>query len=160
MNEKQCFKCGYTKLVTDFYRHKQMPDGYVNKCKECTKKAVRDNYRKNIDKYKEYDKKRAMLPHRIEARKKYESTTDGKDALKKAKSKWLESNQIKRATQIIVGNAVRDGKLIKPLNCIECGSTGRIHGHHCDYAKPLDVMWLCPACHMKWHKINGEGLNG
>jgi hypothetical protein len=47
MNEiltKVCFKCNLEKNLENFYKHKQMPDGRVNKCKECNKKDVRDNY--------------------------------------------------------------------------------------------------------------------
>lgn len=32
--EKKCFKCSNVKPLTDFYKHKEMPDGHVNKCKE------------------------------------------------------------------------------------------------------------------------------
>lgn len=48
MNEiltKVCFKCNLEKKIENFYKHKQMPDGRVNKCKECNKKDVRDNYK-------------------------------------------------------------------------------------------------------------------
>ena len=45
MNTKKCFGCDLDKNIEDFYKHKQMKDGRVNKCKDCNKKDVRDNYK-------------------------------------------------------------------------------------------------------------------
>lgn len=157
---KSCFKCGCEKPLTEFYKHKNMPDGHLNKCKECTKRDVSANYRKNIEHYKEYEKKRAARPDRVKARSDYAKTDSGKIAARKARSKWGSNNPVKRMASTIIGNAVRDGKIAKPDKCECCGSSPkRIHGHHDDYAKPLDVRWLCPGCHSKWHRENGEGAN-
>ena len=158
--EKECFKCGEVKSLSSFYKHAQMKDGHVNKCKECNKKDVRKNYRENIDHYKEYERSRSMLPPRVEARNDYVKTENGRLAANQAKSEWSKRNPIKRGASQIVGNAVRDGKLFKPDLCESCNSKpNRLHGHHDDYAFPLVVRWLCPGCHNKWHKENGEGAN-
>jgi hypothetical protein len=48
-------------------------------------------------------------------------------------------------------NALRDGKLIQPDACSKCGKLGSVDGHHPDYSKPLEVIWLCRACHVLEH---------
>lgn len=37
MKTKKCFKCGVTKALVEFYPHKQTRDGFLNKCKDCSK---------------------------------------------------------------------------------------------------------------------------
>lgn len=155
---KRCFKCGALLPLSCFYKHKQMADGHSNKCKECTKQDVRDNYKKNREYYKEYDRIRDQSEERKEMKRKYIQTEKGKEAHKRCCDKWQENNQKKRHAEIMVGNAIRDGKLVKQP-CEVCGRSERVHAHHCDYDKPLDVMWLCPLCHRAWHNEHGEGAN-
>lgn len=58
--------------------------------------------------------------------------------------------------------AVHRGDLVRPDACQDCGRTNtRIMGHHPDYAKPLDVEWLCSACHRsRHHKPNRKNTVG
>lgn len=160
MSRKKCFKCGEVKSLSAFYKHPKMADGHVNKCKECNKHDVRKNRNDKIDYYREYDKARSNRPDRVRARREFARTEAGKACARKAMAKYLESNQIKRAAHIIAGNALRRGDIKKAKLCDECKkSHKRLHGHHDDYANPLEVRWLCPKCHAQWHKINGEGKN-
>lgn len=151
---KTCKKCNASKPLSDFYAND-------SSCKECRKRLARENRAKKADYYREYDKQRYKSDPRVKARhERYRATEQGQKAVNKAKDKWLSLNPVKRAAHVILGNAVKNGIIKKPGFCEQCGGTGRIHGHHCDYSKPLDVMWLCPACHKAWHLKNGEGLNG
>jgi hypothetical protein len=47
--------------------------------------------------------------------------------------------------------AIKRG-ILKRLPCESCGAK-KSHGHHHDYAKPLDVHWLCLKCHLKEHGV-------
>ena len=116
-----------------------MGDGHLNKCKECTKRDVSQHRIENLDKIREYDSRRAKLNHRVAKAKEVTAR------------RGAESPEMYKA-HILVSNAVRDGRLKKPSQCQWCGSESRIHGHHDDYSKPLDVIWLCAPCHKLRHK--------
>jgi hypothetical protein len=62
-----------------------------------------------------------------------------------------EPDPQKRSARVAVGNALRDGKLIKSPDCEVCGTPCDTHGHHDDYSRPLDVVWVCTACHALIH---------
>ena len=160
-NSKVCFKCEILKPLLEFYKHKKMGDGFLNKCKDCTKLDTKLNTEKNRDYYLEYDRQRANLPKRVEARKAYAQTLEGKLVVRKAKDKWSVDNVIKRSASLLVVRAVKNKKLIKEYKCQVCAIENVIiHGHHDDYNYPLSVRWLCSQCHTNWHKINGSGING
>ena len=62
------------------------------------------------------------------------------------------------AARDALNNAVRLKKVIKPSKCEACEATVRLHGHHDDYSKPLDVRWLCTPCHVELHRNQRNGL--
>lgn len=149
---KKCTKCGETKGREEFYRHAKMADGLLSKCKTCTKRDVRENRARKIDYYREFDRARANLPHRVEARAAYAQTPEGKDALRRGSVAWGKRNPVKKAASTAVNNAVRDGRLTRQP-CEICGKD-KAQAHHDDYSKPLDVRWLCTKHHAEWHRHN------
>ena len=48
-----------------------------------------------------------------------------------------------------VTNAIRSGALV-PGPCALCGDD-EVQGHHNDYWRPLEVVWLCVPCHLMIH---------
>ena len=160
-DSKKCFKCNIEKPLSEFYKHKMMADGHLNKCKDCSRKDVKANRDKNLDYYREYDKQRANNPDRIASRESYAKSESGRQSQREAKKRWTERNIIKRAAQLMVNNYFRSRQHLVKDSCESCGVKNlRLEKHHDDYSKPLDVRFLCGKCHSKWHKENGSGLHG
>lgn len=140
-SEKTCFKCQKLKDLNEFYRHSQMGDGRLNKCKECTKKDVAEHRAANIERIREYDRNRGN-------RQGYAYTKE-----------WRERFPKKYRAHRMVGYKVSSGQIVKPDVCESCAKPGYIEGHHDDYDKPLEVRWLCAPCHKQWHTEHGEAKN-
>ena len=149
-----CKYCKTDKPIDDFYRSSIRKDGKSGNCKECIRARVRANRAANIDYYREFDRNRANLPHRVEARKEYQQTEQGKSVHMKNNRAWRDRNPAIYQAHCMVNNAIRDGRLHKPSQCESCSDETALHGHHCDYNKPMDVMWLCDPCHKQWHRDN------
>jgi hypothetical protein len=73
-----------------------------------------------------------------------------------SRSRVPESVLLRERARYAARKAIDDGVLIKPDRCSACQSGGWIEGHHPDYSKPLDVLWLCRRCHKQFHKTNSE----
>jgi hypothetical protein len=149
---KTCRECNTEKELSEFYKHPRMLDGYLNKCKECVKTRVHKHRDANIDRIKQYDKKRSMNPSRVKARKEYAKTEAGKKARQRAGENYKNRYPMKYAAHVVFRNAVRDGKVVRKDSCSVCQSTYKVEGHHDDYTKPLEVRWLCERCHKQWHR--------
>lgn len=78
------------------------------------------------------------------------------------------SSELKRTAHHMVRQAVNWGTLKRPDHCENCGekvSTRRtrrgkqiepLSAHHEDYAKPMEIVWLCRKCHYKRHFGRGK----
>lgn len=76
------------------------------------------------------------------------------DELKRLRIIWSSKPRMKPPEL-----SMRDNHLVRKP-CEVCGE--KAEAHHDDYAKPLDVRWLCFKHHREWHKIhdNPELLKG
>ena len=137
VGEKICISCDASKPVDDFYKHPQMSDGRLGKCKTCCKRDNTKNRSDNLEHYQEYDRKRDLAPERMAVKQ-------------KATSKQRVIHPDRYTARTAVSNALRDGRLVK-LPCRVCKSV-KSEAHHDDYSKPLEVDWLCRKCHRKLHK--------
>ncbi len=136
MIKKICFKCNKEKPISEFYKHSQMADGYLNKCKDCAKKDVSVKYESNIKDpvYVENERKRG--------RDKYHRLYVGTGKSDKERSqRWISRYPEKRAASqyAYYHNDTPDGK----------------ENHHWSYLKEhwLDVIFMTKKEHLKAHRF-------
>ena len=137
-----CARCNSEKSEQDFYARDRT-------CKACRCAMVRANRVAKLDQYQAYDRSRASLEHRVQARARYQQTAEGRCAATRAKRRYAERYAQRRAANVAVGNAVRDGHLLK-LPCQVCGAS-KTEAHHPVYSQPLNVVWLCKPHHQQLH---------
>ena len=78
-----------------------------------------------------------------------------KDNPKKAaqyRDKYIESNHEKYKAHYELNNDIRWGGTIRPEYCSVCNQKCTPEGHHENYSKPLDVIWMCCNCHKHLHR--------
>jgi hypothetical protein len=146
---KQCPKCGKVKLLSEFYKHPNWKDGHFNECIPCHKRRVLDRIEllKNDPHWVHKERARCRIK---QARARQAGSASPLKA--EPRKRWELANKTKKKAQSKANAAVRGGKIPKKTNCEACGSAARLHMHHHDYSKPLEVAWLCPACHGVAHR--------
>lgn len=136
-SSKKCFKCSRHLPVSMFYKNHRMTDGYMGKCRECTRADVAKNRIDKIDYYRQYDKERAKDPERAKASY-------------KISNRWRTEDKRRSSAHNKVARALRSGLLERQPCCI-CGSEDSL-AHHESYDRPLEVVWYCQPHHKARHK--------
>jgi len=116
--------------------------GLKRMTKEQRRAAMRAYYRANRAAYSAYQSayktnRKATDPEyreRVQANHRRETRDPKKDACRSATKR-----------------AIRDGKLTRPTACERCGKPCRPEAHHPSYDRPLEIKWLCKACHTAEH---------
>jgi len=92
---KKCFKCEIEKPLSDYYKHKQMLDGHLNKCKDCTKQDTKNNSRAEYANEDSYSKTKKGVIRTIYKTQVQSSKKRGHDKPKYDKQQlanWMLSN--------------------------------------------------------------------
>jgi hypothetical protein len=143
----RCKHCSQDKAADCFY--KSSP----SKCKDCVKAAVNQHRQANLERVRAYDRMRGSQSHRVAARAEYRKTPAYAQSHEAAALRWSAKHPERRKASHIVGNAVRDGRLIPWPVCALPECDGKPQGHHPDYSRPLDVVWLCDTHHKQAHAL-------
>lgn len=137
---KICFKCGIEKPLTDYYKHKQMGDGHLGKCKDCTKNDTkkRTDILSNDSNWVENEKTRGREKyHRLNYRDKFKQTPEQKKkTMDKYNKKYPEKRKCKN-------------------KCSHLRAKDGYNLHHWSYnlKHAKDVIELSIADHNKIHRF-------
>src|SRR5215212_5100017 len=104
---KTCKWCGLTKELSEFY------DGrWGKKCKVCVRSRAQQYRREHSEQYAEYERARANLPHRVEARRKYQE--EHEQEISEYKKRWSADNEEKVAASMLAYYArEREGVIVR-----------------------------------------------
>lgn len=154
---KTCTHCGEMKPLGEFHHDICRPDGHRSSCRVCDQAKQRAKYAANPEYHRDLARIRA-------------ERHPGRDAERaKRRERWrtrFKSAPEKLAANLMLRDAVHYGSVVKPAICQGCGkecSGRRLHGHHPDYSKPLEVLWLCHSCHRLLHRavpVVPDGVRG
>jgi hypothetical protein len=139
---KACSICKRAKPLDQFRRKANGKYGRQSSCKPCSNAK--------LDVWRARTRARRLAYNRD-----YYASEKGRAVVRKYQAR----KPTKRLAQAALHRALRLGLMVKLEFCEECSNTKRVEGHHDDYAKPLDVRWLCRACHKAWHRKHGEAAN-
>lgn len=126
--ERECKICKEVKDIEEF--PSQIKGGwkyYRYRCKTCMGRRLMDYWKK-----RDWGRE-AYLRGRVER-------------AKRAKEKFPHKYRARLTARM----AISKGTLMR-LPCEVCGGE-KVHAHHDDYSKPLDVRWLCAKHHNELHK--------
>lgn len=143
--EKACARCGEVKPNTEFNRNKTRHDLLQKQCRRC-QRDTRLGYKRPIDP----DQRRQYAAGWRE---------ENRDAVRRRQREYRENNPEKVTAHRKLNNEIKYGRIARPDECEECHSEVAVQAHHDDYSKPLDVRWLCPACHSAQHSSRSEAPN-
>lgn len=147
---RKCKKCEIEKDLNKFYDKKNGLYGKHSYCKSCMKSTNKDYRARNSDKIAI----RNSLYRSKLAEKYYDPSYRSTIRLPERSLLGFEKyaeKKMKCLAGSLLNYGIRIGFVEKSSICTICKKEGEIEGHHPDYSKPLEVVWVCVECHSKFH---------
>lgn len=131
---RHCNPCDTDKPLEEFVRCRTKPLGHHYLCLACNRMKVR-----RVNKGKKRFRRAYPVTNKL------------------ATARYKLRYPLKQEAHRQATRALKRGELLASP-CERCGQKAQMH--HDDYAKPLDVRWLCRKHHHEHHQKLGPGANG
>lgn len=168
-----CDKCSNDKPESEFLFRRDR-NTFRKPCKECIYKVnrkwesehrdarlrhfktYRDKYREKLrKKRREYCRSERGRNVRRALYKKLMLDKEFRQYKVQKIAEWRRKNRHKKNAHSKLSYAIKMG-YVHRQPCIVCGSIERIHAHHEDYTRPLEVFWFCPIHHAEHHRKRNQ----
>lgn len=141
-----CWKCKTDKPISEYNLDRGRKNGHQGTCRECQNIRLKEIMRDPILAAKKRQQNAASRDkHRARLRPIWVRQQTARQNANKV-------DPAKQRCREILQGAVRYGRVIRSECCVGCGAKVHTHGHHEDYSKPYEVLWLCPVCHADVHR--------
>jgi hypothetical protein len=175
---RECAACKQWKRRPDFPVERRSRSGMASRCYACVsakstaryhasearqeyvRKSSLRTYWRHHDEYLAKQRERAgseeyraaERARNAEWRARSKSTPEHRERTREAdrRRRANPDEKFKNKARALLRYHVAAGNITR-LPCEKCGNP-KSQGHHEDYNKPLDVMWLCALCHGKEHR--------
>lgn len=137
----RCGSCRHYLPRSDFYPTKRTLLGIRSQCRRCHGRSSvmsRDPENARRLNREHMARARGVDPAKFREREKAASRKRPKD--------------VRVGARRVLNAAVRSGKVQRPEACDRCRRSCKPTAHHPDYSQPLEVIWLCSACHGLEHR--------
>lgn len=138
---KRCPTCQTEKPLAEFYADKRTADGLKSQCKRCH--GAGNVRTRDRERHRETNRQYMRRARRLDTEK-----FQQRERVAGRERGWDERREARYQLHL----ALRRGEIARPGECERCKTPGPVEGHHPDYAKPLEVEWLCTLCHGKEHR--------
>ena len=91
----------------------------------------------------------ATIRRHTDTREPSRTTEQRQRAARSPQQRWQSANPKARWAHVALQSAIHRG-VIKREPCAVCGAE-KVDGHHPNYDRPMDVVWLCRRHHKELH---------
>jgi hypothetical protein len=148
-----CKECRKTKNRRWYNEHKEFANAKARRYHETHTETQNENARRYHATHRE-ECREMNLAYRKKKREQFRLRSNNYYATHCAEI--LHKNKVYRVlhhaelyARGVLLRAVRKGDVVRPCTCSLCGIECVPDGHHEDYSKPLDVIWVCKTCHRR-----------